>query len=152
MKFLAFLCCMIMTFGASAQKGAFGEDIKTEEEQIEEKIVKVTGETARRINPNSTVKSNERVAPTKGKRVVPMVTKVYSVLLFEAENPIDITHKAMKMYSKKLFYRQISEGNYFYMVGEFKSQEDARNFLATVKADFPEAEVVNDIDHPHIKL
>lgn len=141
-----------MTFGAFAQKGAFGEDIKTEEEQIEEKIGKVTGETARRINPNSTVRSNERVAPTKGKRAVSMVKKVYSVLLFETENPIDITHKAMKMYSEKLFYRQISEGNYFYMVGEFKSQEDARNFLATVKADFPEAEVVSDIDHPHIKL
>jgi hypothetical protein len=38
------------------------------------------------------------------------------------------------------------------MVGEFKTQEEANNFLKTVKLDFPQAELVNDIDHPHIKL
>ena len=153
MKILAFLCCMILTFGAFAQKGAFGEDIKTEEEKIEEKVGEVTGEKPKKVNPNSTAKSGERVAPRKGKRVVvPIVTKTYSVLLFEDKNPIDITHKAMRTYGSKLFYRQIPEGNYFYMVGEFKSEAEAKKFLATVKVNFPKAEIVNNIDYPHIKL
>lgn len=153
MKMIAFICCMILTFGAFAQKGAFGEDIKTEEQKIEEKVGKVTGEKVQKDDPNSTVKSGERVAPIKGKATpVPMVTKTYSVLLFQSENPIDVTDKAMKTYGDKLFYRQVPNGDYYYMVGEFNTPEAAKEYLKTVQIDFPKAELVNDIDHPHIKL
>jgi hypothetical protein len=145
---------MLFTLGAFAQKGAFGEDIKTEEQKIEEKVGKVTGDRGQQNDPNSTVKSGEkqRAAPSKGKVMVPMVTKTYSVLLFQSEDPIDVTHKAMKTYGKQLFYRQIPNDDYYYMVGQFKTQEEANKFLETVKSDFPKAELVNDIDHPHIKL
>lgn len=154
MKILTFICCMILTFSAFAQKGAFGEDIKTEEQKIEEKVGKVTGDNAPQNDPNSTVKSGEkqRVAPIKGKVMEPIVVKTYSVLLFQSEDPIDIMHKAMKIYGDKLFYRQIPKGDYYYMVGQFKTQEEANKFLKTVQVDFPKAELVNDIDHPHIKL
>jgi hypothetical protein len=154
MKTLTFICCMILALGVFAQKGAFGEDIKTEEQKIEEKVGKVTGNKVQRDDPNGTTKSGEkqRAAPNKGKVVMPIVVKKYSVLLFQSEDPIDITHKAMKTYGDKLFYRQIPNDDYYYMVGEFKTQEEANNFLKTVKLDFPQAELVNDIDHPHVKL
>lgn len=155
MKMITLICCTMLTFGAFAQKGAFGEEIKTEEQKIEEKVGKVTGEKVQKNDPNSTVKSGERTAPVKGKATpapTPIVVKTYSVLLFKSEDPIDITHKAMKTYGDKLFYRQIPNDDYYYMVGEFKTQEEAKKYLETVKLDFPQAELVNDIDHPHIKL
>jgi hypothetical protein len=154
MKILTFICCMILAFGAFAQKGAFGEDIKTKEQKIEEKVGKVTGEKTPQNDPNSTVKSGEpqRVAPNKGKVMVPIVVKKCSVLLFQSEDPIDVMHKAMKTYGEDLFYRQIPKGDYYYMVGQFKTQEEANRFLKTVQLDFPEAALVNDIDQPHIKL
>jgi hypothetical protein len=153
MKIIISICCLILSFGAFAQKGAFGEDLKTEEQKIEEKVGKVTGEKVQTNDPNATVKSGERLAPVKGK-VAPasIVTKTYSVLLFQSENPIDVTDKAIKTYGDKLFYRQVPNGDYYYMVGEFKTVEAAKEYLKTVQLDFPKAELVNDIDHPHIKL
>lgn len=154
MKVLVFLL-MITTLplGLIAQKGAFGEDIKTEEEKIEEKIDKVTGEKKKTADANTTAKSGEnRVAPSKGKAPLKPMGKTYSVLLFQSNNPIDITHKAMKTYGTKLFYRQIPEGDYYYMIGEFKTETEAKAFLKKVKITFPKASLVNDIDYPHIKL
>lgn len=155
MKILLFLLMiMVLPFGVIGQKGAFGEDIKTEEEKIEEKIEKVTGKEQQQTDANSTAKSGEnRVAPIKGKKVpVKRVTKKYSVLLFQSADPIDITHKAMKSYGTKLFYRQVPNGDYYYMVGEFKTEADAKKFLKTVQATFPKASLVNDIDYPQIKI
>lgn len=156
MKYLFIIILSFVTISTYAQKGAFGEDIKTEEEKIEEKIDKVTGEkkTQRPANVNSTDKSGEnRPIPNKGGRkpTISPITKTYSVLLFKSENPIDITHKAMKLYGTKLFYRQIPNGEYFYMVGEFKSAAEVKKFFDSVQPHFPKAEIVNDLEHPNIK-
>ena len=40
MKYLFIILLSCVSFSTYAQKGAFGEDIKTEEQKIEEKIVK----------------------------------------------------------------------------------------------------------------
>lgn len=155
MRYLFILLLSFITVSTYAQKGAFGEDIKTEEEKIEEKIDKVTGEkkAQRPVNVNSTEKTGEsRPIPNKGKKVtISPITKTYSILLFKSENPIDITHKAMKLYGTKLFYRQIPNGEYFYMTGEFKSEAEAKKFFETVKPHFPKAEIVDDLAHPNIK-
>ena len=44
MKMITFICCMILTFGAFAQKGAFDEELKTDEQKIEEKVENIEQE------------------------------------------------------------------------------------------------------------
>jgi hypothetical protein len=137
---------------AQAQKGAFGEDIKTDEQKIEEKIDKVTGEKVQKTDGNNTAKSTKRTAPNKGKKSVSKFTKTYSVLLFSSEDPIDINHKALQAFGDDLFFRQIPNEKYYYMVGKYKSEKEAKIFINTIKANFPDASLVNDIDYPHIKF
>lgn len=154
MKYIFIVLLSFIAINIDAQKGAFGEDIKTKEEKIEEKVDKVTGDKkSKPKNVNSTDKSGaDRTIPNKGKKVkVSPVTKTYSVLLFKSENPIDITHKAMKLYGTELFYRQIPNGEYFYMVGKFKSEVEVKKFLMAVQAYFPQAEIVHDLEHPDIR-
>jgi len=150
-SFLAiFLLCSVTTL--SAQKGAFGEDIKSDEQKIEEKIDEVTGEKAQNTDANNTNKSVKRVAPGKGGLKVSRFTKTYSIVLFSSEDPIDINHPALQTFGDKLFFRQIPNEKYYYMVGKYKSETEAKAFIKSVKAKFPEASIVNDIDHPHIKF
>ena len=156
MRYLFIIVLSFIAVGTYAQKGAFGEDIKTEEEKIEEKIDEVIGEqkSQQPVDVNTTNKSEEnRLIPNKGgkKALISPINKTYSILLFKSENPIDITHKAMKLYGTKLFYRQIPNGEYFYMTGKFKSAIEAKAFFETVKPHFPNAEIINDIEHPNIE-
>ncbi len=152
MKYIIFLFLTGITFGSYAQKGAFGEDIKSEETKIEEKIDEVTGKKVEQIDVNATTKSVEkRAAPSKGK-VAFTANKTYSVLLFQSDDPVDITDKRMKGYGQKLFYRQIPEDKYYYMFGEFQLEEDAKKALEMLKMEFPNAAIINDIEHPNVRL
>lgn len=144
------LLCLVTSL--HAQKGAFGEDIKTDEQKIEEKIDEVTGEKTQKEDANNTAKSVKRTAPKKGQNPVSKFTKTYSVLLFASEDPIDINHKALQLFKDKLFFRQIPNEKYYYMVGKYKNEAEAKAFINTIKANFPNASIVNDIDYPHIKL
>ena len=148
--FTIFLLCLVTT--ASAQKGAFGEDIKSDEQKIEEKIDEVTGEKDQKKDANNRSKSIKRTAPKKGNISVSKFTKTYSVLLFSSDDPIDINHKALQTFGDELFFRQIPNEKYYYMVGKYKTEAEAKKFIASLKATFPEASLINDIDHPHIKL
>jgi hypothetical protein len=149
--FLLFAFTAANTYG----QGAFGEPIKSSTEKVQEKIKAVTGESTNNNVPpssvNNNIKSPER--PTVGRTAAaPMHKKVYSIVLFSSDNPIDTNHEAFKLYSSDLFFRQIPNEAYYYMVGQYQTEEAAKLHLERVKMQFPAAEIVNDIDYPHLKF
>lgn len=149
--FFMFLLNPAMTYA----QGAFGERIPTDEERVQEKIRAVTKETpTNNVQPsrvNNNLKSPERPTMTRT-APAPMHKKKYSILLFASDDPIDTNHEAFKFYGNSLFFRQIPNEAYYYMIGLYHTKEAAEVQLEKVKIQFPTAEVVNDIDYPHLKF
>ena len=154
-NFIVLVVCLftsgILWSQKTSKKGAFDEQIMTEEQKLEQEINKYAPNKKRPANSTDrSTHSTPDVEPGAG-RMTFQKKKVYTIRVLITPDPLDMTNAVFRVLpDDKVEFKQVKGVGYIYMIGAYTSHSEAMEKLRQVNQTFPKAKLITDREHPHI--